>query len=130
MSEGEEQRASGGCLCGAVRYSVRGPLRDVLICHCSMCQRLHTHLGAYSACSPSDLTVENKEALRWYRSSASARRGFCSECGANLFWEPAHGHHISVSAGSLDRPTGLRVQGHIHREEEADFCTDAGTLPA
>ena len=128
--DGEEQRASGGCLCGAVRYSVRGPLRDVLICHCNMCQRLHTHLGAYSACIPGDLTVESDKALRWYRSSTSARRGFCSECGANLFWEPAHGHHISLSAGSLDRPTGLRVQGHIHMEEEADFCAGAGTLQA
>lgn len=121
----EKPRAVGGCLCGAVRYSVHGPLRDVLICHCEMCQRLHTYVGAYSACAPESLTIDKHEALRWYRSSPSVCRGFCSECGANLFWQPVHGCHVSISAGSLDRPTNLRVQKHIFLEEEADFCDTA-----
>ena len=38
--------ATGGCLCGAVRYEVRGPLRDVLICHCTECRRWSGHLFA------------------------------------------------------------------------------------
>jgi len=29
---------TGGCFCGAVRYDVSGPLRDVVNCHCNMCQ--------------------------------------------------------------------------------------------
>ena len=24
---------AGGCLCGAVRYRVNGPLRDIRVCH-------------------------------------------------------------------------------------------------
>ena len=31
--------ATGRCLCGAVRYEVRGSLRDVLICHCEVSER-------------------------------------------------------------------------------------------
>lgn len=125
-----DQRASGGCLCGAVRYSVHGPLRDVLICHCETCQRLHTYVGAYSACAPEDLRIENNGALRWYPSSLIARRGFCSECGANLFWQPAHGRHVSISAGSLNRPTSLHVQEHIFLEQEPDFCSNSAGSPA
>lgn len=119
------QTSSGGCLCGSVRYAVDGPLRNVLVCHCTMCRRLHTYVGAYTACAPEHLRIESGDALRWYRSSDIARRGFCGQCGAMLFWQPAHGRHVSISAGSLDDPAGLRVQEHIFLEEEADFCRDS-----
>lgn len=120
-----EQTSSGGCLCGSVRYSVHGPLRDVLVCHCTMCRRLHSYVGAYTACAPEDLRIESDDALRWYPSSPIARRGFCSQCGAMLFWQPSHGRHVSISAGSLDGPTGLRVREHIFLDEDADFSRNS-----
>ena len=57
QDDGEPDRASGGCLCGSVRYRVRGPLRGVVICHCQFCRRMHTHVGAYTACAVSDLEL-------------------------------------------------------------------------
>ena len=30
---------SGGCQCGAVRYKVEGPLDEVSVCYCRMCQK-------------------------------------------------------------------------------------------
>jgi hypothetical protein len=114
-------RASGGCLCGAVRYSVRGPLRDVIICHCLFCRRQSTHVGAYSACDPADLAIEPAAKLRWYRSSPGVQRGFCSRCGALLFWKPEHGRHVSIAAGSIDEPTGLRVAEEIFTAQKGDY---------
>jgi hypothetical protein len=114
-------RATGGCLCGLVRFEVRGPLRDVLICHCQFCQRLHTHVGAYAACAPSDLEITSGRTLRWFRSSPGARRAFCRKCGSALFWEPTPLTHISISAGSLNRPTGLKVKEHILVAQKGDY---------
>ena len=29
----------GSCLCGAVRYRIRGELGPIALCHCSMCRK-------------------------------------------------------------------------------------------
>lgn len=123
MSNNEKglARATGGCLCGSVRFAVRGPLRDVLICHCQFCQRMHTHVGAYAACAVSDLEILGGRTLRWFRSSPGARRAFCHKCGSSLFFEPASLTHISISAGSLDRPTGLKILEHIFLMQKGDY---------
>ena len=119
--EKEPDRATGSCLCGGVRYRVRGALRDVLICHCQFCRRMSTHVGAYAACAPSDLELVSSRTLRWYRSSPGARRGFCNKCGSALFWEPTPATHISISAGSLNPPTGLKVKEQIFLAQKGDY---------
>ena len=105
--------ATGRCLCGAVRYTVSGPLRDVLVCHCADCRRWHGHVCAASACRREDLALEAAAgALRWYApptSDAGGRRGFCSRCGSSLFWDAPGRPTVSIAAGTLDPPTGLRT---------------------
>lgn len=110
----------GGCLCGAVRYAVRGALRPVVNCHCGQCLRFHGHHGAYSGAEWEKVVVTG-DALRWYRSSEAARRGFCGRCGSSLFWDRVGGGFLSIAAGSLDRPTGLRTVRHIYTAERADY---------
>lgn len=120
---------SGGCLCGAVRYRVTGPVRQVLACHCGQCRRTHSHFAAYTACATGDFVLERDRALRWYQSSLEAKRGFCGDCGASLFWAPAHGRTVSIAAGTLDGATGLRIGGHIFTAEKGDYYTIADGAP-
>ena len=116
--------ATGGCLCGAVTYEVRGPLRDVLVCHCEECRRWHGHVSATTAAQREDLVVLEEQALRWIqspRSDAGARRGFCAECGSSLFWDAPGRETISIAAGTLDGQTGLRVSSHWYVSQAADY---------
>lgn len=110
-------------MCGAVTYEVRGPMRDISICHCVECRRWGGYLGAFSATRSGDLVVTG-DALRWVESPESdrgARRGFCGECGSSLFWEPAESELVNVAVGTLDRPTGLRVVGHWYTRQAGDW---------
>ena len=120
-SPGKTAVATGSCLCGDVRFTVRGELASVTYCHCAMCQRALTHYGAFTACAPEALAVEDEAKVKWYRSSPDAKRGFCRRCGSQLFWTPTHGRHVAISAGSLDQPTGLKPGGHLHAENVADY---------
>ena len=113
-------RARGGCLCGAVRYEVRGPLRDVVLCHCSHCRRTHGHVAAYAACAREDLAVEDPAALRWY-ADGDRERGFCPACGASLFWRAAGRRRVSIAAGTLDPPSGLRTVAQIFTGSRGDY---------
>ena len=115
--------ARGSCLFGGVRYEVRGPLRDVIACHCSQCRKTSGHYVAATQASAADLRLVESATLRWYRSSETAERGFCSRCGGNLFWrETAPGTDvISIMAGTLEAPTGLRIVEHIFTADKSDY---------
>jgi hypothetical protein len=107
---------TGGCLCGAVTYRVTGPLRPVIACHCAQCRKSSGHHVAATSVARGDIEITGE--VTWYQSSETARRGFCSTCGSNLFWDGA-GANLSIHAGTLDGETGLGLAGHI-------FCADKG----
>jgi hypothetical protein len=116
--------ATGGCLCGAVRFEVHGPLRDVFTCRCVECRRWSGHVFAASAVRREDLVFLEERGLCWIHSPESeskARRGFCRECGSSLFWDPPRRDTIAVAAGSLDAPTGLKLAGHVYVSQAPDY---------
>ncbi len=120
---------TGGCLCGAVRYEVKGPLRDVINCHCSMCRRLHGNFGPHSKAHKANITITKDDGLTWYKTSDVARRGFCCKCGSSLFWEPFEQDSMGIIAGSLDGSTGLKTIGHIFVGEKSDFYEITDDFP-
>lgn len=126
-------KATGRCLCGGVRYQVTGPLRDILYCHCENCRRTHGNFSAYSSARRGDLEITERRTLRWYHTDKDVTpdvwRGFCAECGASLFWDPAGYEYVYISAGTLDQPTGLKGAGHIWLSEAADYNEITDDLP-
>ncbi|MGO9954948.1 MAG: GFA family protein [Solirubrobacteraceae bacterium] len=128
MGEPSQRRSTGGCLCGAVRYQVNGPLRDVENCHCSRCRRTHGHFAAYTAAPTGALTIIEERGLRWYVADGR-ERGFCAECGASLFWRRAGSEQTSIAAGTLDAPTRLHTALHLFVDSRGDYYEITDELP-
>lgn len=120
----------GSCLCGGVVFQVEGPLRDVVACHCTQCRKQSGHYWAATSVDLSGFRLVSDRTLRWYRASAEAERGFCTGCGALLFWKPAGEDRISFSPGALEGPTGLHVAEHIFTEDAGDYYRPEGPPPA
>jgi hypothetical protein len=117
---------AGGCLCGAVRLQVTGPLGPVTACHCTQCRKVSGHFTAAGPVARSDLRVEGP--LRWFQSSPGARRGFCPDCGSYLLWDDGS-DTLYLSAGALDGATGQRLVGHIYVADKGDYYDIADGLP-
>lgn len=119
----------GSCLCGAVAFALSGPLRPIIACHCEICRKTSGHHWAATSVPWDRFTFTEQEGLRWYDSSDFARRGFCERCGSSLFYEPKGQARVSISAGCLDAPTGLRLERHVFTKDKGDYYDIADGLP-
>lgn len=120
---------TGHCLCGAIHLTIAGPMRDISVCHCGQCRRWHGNPPSYSKAKWADITLAGREHLRWYQSSPEARRGFCRLCGSSLFWERTGSDAVSITAGILEAPTGLRERHHIFVADKGDYYDISDGLP-
>jgi hypothetical protein len=88
---------------------------------------------AATAARREHLRLVEERGLRWIaspESSREARRGFCAECGSSLFWEAGGSETVSIAAGTLDAPTGLRTVAQAHTAGAGDYYELAPSLPA
>jgi hypothetical protein len=118
----DEINTRGGCACGGVRYGITGELRDVANCHCEPCRRITGHFMAATATSPGSLRFESDTTLTWYQRTEHVQYGFCNRCGSTLLWKASDKpDQISIAAGTLDQPTGLRTTHALFTAEAADY---------
>ena len=111
----------GSCLCGGVRYQIEGALRGVVNCFCRQCQKTSGHHVAATRVDEKSLHIIRDDTLSWYESSPGYQRGFCHRCGGNLFWNRLSDDQISVTAGTLDKPTGLKTVASIFEQDASDY---------
>ena len=119
---------TGGCLCEAVTYTVTGPMRPVIACHCEQCRKTSGHHVAATSAPRAAIAIEGEPV--WFASSGSAQRGFCGVCGSNLFWDGGVSANMSIFAGTLDDASGLALAGHIFTDDKGAYYEIDDGLPS
>ena len=120
---------AGGCLCGEVRFQTKGPLREVVFCHCSQCRKQSGLYVAATSVPAAALHLTGAASITWFASSDFAKRGFCSICGTPLFWKPNAEPRYAILAGAFDDPSCLTPGYHICIEGRAGFYEIGDGLP-
>jgi hypothetical protein len=122
--------AHGRCSCGAVSFVAGGPLRDVYNCHCERCRRFTGHHMAATAAAADAVDLRDGDgALAWYTPAPGVHYGFCRRCGSSLFWRTdGDPERLSICAGTLDPPTGLRTTKAWWLIHASDYFTRDGAL--
>ena len=116
--------ATGGCLCGAVRYRVAAPVDAIVMCHCTHCQKASgTGASANVIVPTAALTVERGTPRVFSQvvdSGNTLERHFCGDCGSPLWSRRAHQPERTVlKVGSLDAPEGRVVMNIWTRSARA-----------
>ena len=119
----------GSCLCGAVRFKLAQLPTEATACHCTQCRKQSGHFFASANLPRSAVEISGAANITWYQSSEKVRRGFCSKCGSWLFWEPVLRDWMSVALGSLDGPTGVKLERHIFVAHKGDYYDITDGLP-
>lgn len=123
--------ATGGCLCGTVRFSFTARGNDFDACHCAMCRRWGGG-PALVVDAPEGVRFDAGEAaIAVYPSSDWAERGFCARCGTHLFYRFKDKTMWSVPLGALDNQDDFTFALQIYIDRKPAhyaFANDTKTM--
>ena len=108
---------SGGCCCGAIRYTCAAEPFVSYACHCTACRKRTSAAFGISLQVPSDgLTIDRgtpKTRVRIADSGNERIQHFCGDCGSSLFGAGAPRTDITVVyAGTLDDPAWVPIMAN------------------
>jgi hypothetical protein len=109
---------TGGCLCGAIRYTISVPVTELRACHCTNCQKASGAGGSVNAAIPSAaFALVQGKPKRFTAVADSGRtlhRYFCGDCGSPLYSQrESTPENIVVRAGTLDDSSGMKITASI-----------------
>lgn len=122
---------TGGCLCGAVRFTLHETPAQIDVCHCSMCRKFSGGIELGVDTNPDKIDWQGEENIQVYKSSEWAERSFCRICGSGLFWrtqakgweaEPLFG----LCAGAVDDLGDLELKTEIYIDQKPAGYAFAG----
>ena len=124
------ETATGGCLCGAVRYRANGKPIWVPHCHCSMCKRTSGSAFLTLAGFPHNQIEWLGEEPTVYRSSEIGTRNFCSRCGSSIYatfsFPP---DEVWLTVGTLDDPSTVKPEAHVYCDDMVPWLKIDDDLP-
>jgi len=110
---------SGGCACGAIRYTVSEPALIVHACHCRDCQRLTGSAFVINLWIERKFVEADHARTKSYRLAAGSGNPhdvhYCDVCGTRLWsrYHRAPGDTLLLRAGTLDDPAAVIPDVHI-----------------
>ena len=118
MTDTSEEH-QGGCLCGAVRYTLRSAPDWSAHCHCRSCQKATgAGFATWVGVKEENFEVSHGRLAIWV-SSPGVQRGFCDQCGSSLTYVGDRWPgQVSVLAATLDEPGIATPTAHVYVEHK------------
>ena len=108
----------GSCLCGAIRFTIDIPVKELRACHCRNCQKASGAAGSVNAVVPSaSFRITRGTPKRYSAHADSGRllhRYFCAECGSPIYSQrDLAPETVVVRAGLFDNAGEMKIAANI-----------------
>jgi len=115
---------TGSCLCGAVRYEIRGDIGPGFYCHCARCRKASGSAFASNAVVALDdfVITAGADALKTFVAETGLHRSFCGNCGSPIISHREGVPQVRVRLGTLDSSLAQGPQAHIYVDSKAGWC--------
>lgn len=122
---------AGGCLCGAVRYSVTDEFLYAMNCHCSNCRRATgSAFKPFAGIERDKLRItQGQHSLLIFGDPQAAHDVRCKLCGSLMFSVVREGAYVHVALGTLADAPAIRPSAHIFVGSKAPWHVITDTLP-
>ena len=128
-----DQEYEGTCLCGAVKYGVKGPFIRFFFCHCSRCRRASgtAHAANIFTRAGNVEFMSGEDRIKRFDLPEAKQfsRAFCSECGSAVPYVSRDGKVHVVPAGSITGFQGRKVDANVHWDSHALWYEDGLAAP-
>lgn len=125
--------ATGGCYCGAIRYTASGDPVMKSQCHCRECQYISGGGPNFFMILPADgFTYTSGTPKSFSRSDLDTpvTREFCPDCGTHILTRRPGLEMVILKVGSLDDPATFKgPDSAIHTLDQQPFHVIADGLP-
>lgn len=115
---------TGGCLCGAVRFTATDVPDACGVCHCEFCRRWTGSALIEVSVPQTSVTWEGREHIATRSTSHWAERAWCRECGSGLYFrvtmEGEWSGNLDIPLGLFDDPNGFRITHEIYIDHKPD----------
>lgn len=122
----------GGCLCGKVRFTISGGIRNIVYCHCSQCRKAQGSAFAANGIVAADQFKldAGEEALTAFAVDSDQAKYFCKYCGSPIMSKrESVPDQVRVRLGTIESAISERPRAHIFVGSRADWEDISGDLP-
>ncbi|NBB60265.1 aldehyde-activating protein [Pseudomonas sp. ODNR1LW] len=119
------QNREGGCLCGSVRYVLKGEPQVAVVCHCTHCQKASGSAFSVNLLVKEDHYEQQGETRIFVDAGDSglpSYRHFCASCGSPVITVATNlPGLLLVKSGTLDERNDVQPQLEIYTEHAAKW---------
>jgi hypothetical protein len=124
---------TGGCLCGAVRYTADADPTSAGVCHCRDCQKFTGSAFATLVLAPKEAVTIDGTLKTFTSLGGSGKpilRHFCPECGSSIAEEPGtRPGMVILNIGTFDDPRIVKPALEIFKDDALPWVQVTGDIP-